>query len=323
MSSRSHSSVRFSIIIPTYNRPGPLAACLESLTQLAYPRTEFEVFVIDDGSVSDTERVVAPFRQRLPVTLLREQHVGPSGARNAGAARARGAYLAFTADDCTAAPSWLGELDAVLATQPDAAVGGSVRNGLPGNPYSSASQHLLDYLYTRFNTDPGRARFFTPNNLSVPARQYAALGGFDVAFVEASGEDRDFCDRWLARGFAMRSAPAAVVYHHHPLTLAGFWRLQMNYGRGSFRYHRQRAARMGSARWLEPPGFYLDLLGYPLRVGGGRRALASVGLVALAQIAIAAGFVSQRARLGPAKRGPGRTGGNPIEGVMDGGQAGF
>ncbi len=304
--------LRFSIVIPTYNRPGLLAACLESLTQLAYPDSWFEVIVVDDGSSSDTERVVAPYRERLPVTLLCERHVGPSGARNAGAARARGAYLAFTADDCTVAPSWLAEIDTALAVDPDAAVGGAVCNALPGNIWSAASQLVLDYLYARYNADPDQARFFTPNNLSAPARQYAAIGGFDIAFVEASGEDRDFCDRWLAHGLRMRFAPGAVVHHHHPLTLAEFWRLQMNYGRGSFRYHRRRAERAPAVPWFERPGFYLDLLGYPLQVGRGRRAFASAGVVALAQVATVAGFVSQRRKLGPAGRARAPSGGEHV-----------
>jgi hypothetical protein len=84
----------------------------------------------------------------------------------------------------------------------------------------------------------------------------------------------------------------------HALTLAGFWRQQVNYGRGSYRYHQARAARRQGARYFEHPAFYLGLLGYPRRRASGWRALALTGLLALSQVATGVGFASQRGKLG-------------------------
>jgi glycosyltransferase involved in cell wall biosynthesis len=140
----------FSIVVPTYQRPGQLAACLQSLTYLDYSRADFEVIVVDDGSAMPTDKVVQPFRDQLEVVLLRQANAGPAAARNTGAARARGTFLAFTDDDCTPAPQWLQALAKHFATSPDYAIGGQTHNALPANPYATASQLLISYLYAYY-----------------------------------------------------------------------------------------------------------------------------------------------------------------------------
>ena len=97
----------FSIVIASYRRPGPLAACLQSLAQLDYPRDRFEAVVVDDGSQPSLAPVVEAARGPLEVRFLRQKNAGPATARNTGAAQARGRFLAFTDDDCAPSPDWL------------------------------------------------------------------------------------------------------------------------------------------------------------------------------------------------------------------------
>src|SRR5436309_2951814 len=130
----------FSIIIPTEARPKQLAACLESICCLEYPDDRFEVLVVDDGSATPPETVVASFRDKIDVTLLTQPHAGPAAARNAGAQRARGTFLAFTDDDCMPKVDWLERFAARLVKTPDHLIGGRTLNALPDNPYSTASQ---------------------------------------------------------------------------------------------------------------------------------------------------------------------------------------
>ncbi|MBP1696249.1 MAG: putative glycosyltransferase [Deltaproteobacteria bacterium] len=51
----------FSIVTPTYNRPDKLADCLKSLSRLDYSYGQFEVILIDDGSNTSLQSVVALF----------------------------------------------------------------------------------------------------------------------------------------------------------------------------------------------------------------------------------------------------------------------
>src|SRR6266542_2885494 len=85
---------------------------------------------------------------------------------SAGATRARGKYLAFTDDDCLPAPDWLQALTVRFDRPPDHLVGGRIINALPENPYSTAAQLLIDYMYARDNSDRHHANFFASNNLA-------------------------------------------------------------------------------------------------------------------------------------------------------------
>ncbi len=136
----------FSIIIPTYSRPKQLSVCLESLTQLEYPRDRFEVLVVDDGSQMPLTDAVARISNTLNVVLLSQPNSGPASARNTGAFQAKGQFLVFTDDDCRPVSTWLKNLASRFASAPDHAIGGHTINALPDNPYSTASQILIDLL---------------------------------------------------------------------------------------------------------------------------------------------------------------------------------
>ena len=292
--SSSHP-VDFSIIVPTYARPAQLAGCLQSVACLDYPRNRFEVIVVDDGSETPPESVLARFHDQFTLRLLSKGNGGPGSARNLGAAHAKGRFLAFTDDDCTPASDWLKKLEARFAAEPECAIGGRTLNLLRDNPYSTASQLLIDYLYSYYNGKPDRARFFAGNNLAMPVAQFTAIGGFDVTFMRPAGEDRELCDRWLRCGYRMIYAPEVTVYHAHGLTLRTFWRQHFAYGRGAFYFHKLRAKHgLGRVR-VEPLAFYLDLLRYPYSQGRGKQSLALAALLVVAQAANALGFFSEMA----------------------------
>lgn len=242
----------FSIVVPSYARSRQLAACLPSLTCLDYPRDRLEVIVVDDGSETLPEAVVASFRDQLDVTLLMQTHADPAAACNTGAARAKGGFLAFTDDDCTPAPEWLQSLAVRFARAPDCAISGRTLNALPNNLYSTASQLIVEFVYAYCNTNPDQSSFFSTNNLAVPADHSQAVGGFDAPSFPFASEDRDFCSRWLHLGYRMIYAPEVVVYHAHALTLRTFWRRHFNYGRGAFRFREARVCRDQGRIKLEP-----------------------------------------------------------------------
>lgn len=280
----------FSVVIPTYNRPERLSNCLTAIAQLNFPRDRFEVIVVDDGSKTSMETIVVPFRDLLQMTLIRQINAGPAAARNAGATQAQGTFLVFTDDDCLPAADWLNRLESCFAESPDCLIGGRSLNALPDNLYSTASQILIDYLYSYFNQSGQRSSFFASNNIALPAAQFQALGGFDTAFPLAAAEDREFCDRWLHHGYPMRYVPEVQIYHAHHLTLASFWRQHLNYGRGAFCFHQIRAKRQSQSIKVEPLSFYFNLLTYPLQYASNQSCLLLAGLFVLSQIANVTGF---------------------------------
>lgn len=281
---------RFTIVVPTRDRPRQLAACLAAVAALRYPPEGFETVVVVDG-----EEPVRPEVQhaadRARARLVAQRATGPATARNRGAEEARGEFLAFLDDDCAPEPDWLRELDVALAALPGSGAGGHTVNALPGNRYASASQALIDYLYDYYNREATTEPLFTSNNLALPRAGFREVGGFDPRFSRAGGEDRELCLRWARTGRRIRYAPRAVVRHAHDLSLRRFLRQHFNYGRGAARFHELRE----SAPIPEPAAFYRELILFPWRQGGRGRAGMSV-LLTLSQAANAAGYAWEARR---------------------------
>lgn len=284
----------FSIVIPTYNRPAQLAVCLQACARLDYPPDCFEVIVVDDGGITSLDEVVARFDGVLKLKLLRQENAGPAAARNRGASEAGGEFLAFTDDDCSPDPKWLRALAAQFVASPECAAGGQTLNALTRNIYSTASQHLISYLFSYYNVIPQAARFFPSNNLAFPTRQFRGIGGFDVSYPRAAAEDRELCDRWLHHGYRMFYAAEALVYHAHDLTLRTFLGQHFRYGRGAFCFHQIRAQRGQHRFKVEPPAFYFNMLRYPFVNAKGVNALILMLLLVVTQVVNAAGFLWER-----------------------------
>jgi len=278
-------------VIPTRDRPDQLAQCLVALAQLAPPDGSFEVVIVDDGSSPPIDSVLASAPSELVLEPVRAGGGGPARARNAGAAAARGRYLAFVDDDCRPEPEWLRAMERRFALDGGTCIGGLIVNALPGNACSSASQLLVDFLYETFESPS--VRFFCSNNLCVPAAEFLAQGGFDVAFPLPAGEDRDFCSRWQEAGGGMTFAPEAVVLHAHPMSLRGFWRQHFRYGRGAYHFHARRASRTGGPLRVEPLRFYANLFQFPFHKLRPLRAALISSLFLVAQAANTAGFFVQ------------------------------
>ena len=286
------SDLVFSVIIPTYNRPERLTNCLSAIADMDYESDRFEVVVVDDGSKISLNNVVSPFSDKLQIQLLRQENAGPAAARNKGASIARGEFLAFTDDDCCPCYDWLKILAQKIVDRPNYLVGGYTVNALKNNLYASASQAIIDYVYSQYNKNSEQATFFTSSNLALSKIFFHKVGGFDSAFAIAS-EDRDFCARWLASDYKMIYVPSAKVYHHHNLTLQGFWRQHFNYGRGAFYFHRRHKQPSLKETNKQPLSFYFNLLVYPFSQTSPPKAFLLTTLFILSQIATTLGIVQE------------------------------
>lgn len=284
----------FSVVVPTYERPAQLAACLHSLAQLDYPRERFEVLIVDDASESAPRELIESFGGALDVKLIEQaKNAGPAAARNLGARSACGEFLAFTDDDCEPEREWLRAFASRFAEAPARIVGGRTVNALDSNPYSETSQLIIDVVYAHFNRDSEDARFFASNNFAVHAESFLEAGGFDETF--RTSEDREICARWRSRGLCMTYEPRAVVRHSHRLTLGSLWRQHFGYGRGALRFHRAREGA-GDGPFKPDADFYTKLLRTALSQTPRAKAAQLTALLLWSQAANAAGFFYERLR---------------------------
>lgn len=102
--------MQISVVIITHNQAVYLEKVLAGYANQR--QNPYEVIIAEDGTDSDTERVVSKFRRNVdfPVHHVRQQHIGTprlSHARNLGTRRASGEYIIYTDGDCIPSPSFL------------------------------------------------------------------------------------------------------------------------------------------------------------------------------------------------------------------------
>lgn len=199
---------RAAVIIPHLNQPEALARCLASVTGQRLDHGWFEVVVVDNGSRSLPDAVMAAYPS---VRLLVEPTPGPGPARNTGVAATTAQLLAFIDADCRAEDGWLQA--AIDAVEPDLernVVGGDVRiDFVNGDTLSSAEAYEAVFAY-RQKMYIGKERFSGTGNLAMGRAVYERVGpfgGIDIA------EDRDWGQRACALGFPARYVEAMRIYH--------------------------------------------------------------------------------------------------------------
>jgi GT2 family glycosyltransferase len=281
-----------SVVIPTYNRPASLAACLTSFLQQDYPDGRWELVIVNDGGAPPWQALPEGLLARLPMRMIEAEHRGPAAARNLGVRQAQGSLIAFTDDDCRGAPDWLSQWAQGFSAGPWHALAGRTLNPFPRSLGSRSHHYLTGFLceYMRF---PNQDLYLVvANNAAFRREAFESLGGFDESFAFAT-EDRELSHRLAARGFRAGYWPQASIWHDHPLTLWQTLRLQFRYGGGDDDF-RRALIRQGTPRQLgqrRRPQFYLALA----RALWRDRQPAPVWLlIGLSQLAHRIGSVSRR-----------------------------
>ena len=196
-----------SVVIPTYNRAGTVAAAIMSaLEQRDIPD---EIIVVDDGSSDETRDVLAAFGDRI--IAVHKENSGVSGARNAGIARATGAWIAFLDSD----DLWYPERIAILRRDVRATDAGvHVANvDITSGAYRHNMFELTHFHFPNDNTrkyDSGlEALLHYPFTSGVAVRRawIERSGAFDISL--SIFEDFDFLTRmsflgpWLVSPVAL------------------------------------------------------------------------------------------------------------------------
>ena len=116
--------MRFSVIIPLYNKAPYVTKAIQSV--LAQTFTEYELVIVDDGSKDDSTVIAEKAIDGHPnCRLIRQENAGVSMARNNGVAVSRGACLCFLDADDWWKPTFLEEMSKLIEEYPDAGIYGT------------------------------------------------------------------------------------------------------------------------------------------------------------------------------------------------------
>jgi glucosyl-dolichyl phosphate glucuronosyltransferase len=235
---------KISVVVTTYNRPGLLKNCLESLCRQTLDQNLYEIIVVDNFSTEDTRQVVEAFEKTRVVRYFIENKEGMNNARNLGLKEARGNYVAYIDDDALAAPNWL-----------EIAIGEfSTVNPIPdclGGPifpfYTSPKPEWFDDKY-EIRRDWHSPRYlqvgesFSGSNMIWRKDVLAALKGFDPNLgvtgntLRLGGETIVFSKIWLANGSPqLYFQPDLIVRHWVPeYKMKVLYRVKRNIAQGQY-----------------------------------------------------------------------------------------
>ena len=237
--------MRYSIIVPVFNRPDEVGELLQSLTRQT--RKDFEVIIVEDGSTIPCEDVCRQYAGILDLHYYNKPNSGPGQSRNYGAERAQGEWLIILDSDVILPEGYLEAVE--KATHPQSPF---VREGQGGGPEGSPSfsafggpdrahhsftpvQKAISYAMTSFFTTGGirggkkKLDKFYPRSYNMGIRRdvYRQLGGFSKMRF---GEDIDFSYRIVEAGNKTALLPDAWVYHKRRTDLRKFFRQVYNSG---------------------------------------------------------------------------------------------
>ena len=221
--------MRYSVIVPVYNRPEEAEELLESLAAQTF--RDFEVLIVEDGSDRPCREVVETFRDRLDVRYFMKPNSGPGPSRNYGAERASGEWLVILDSDVIVPPGYFEAVEKELAARPCLAFGGPDRAHDSFTPVQKAISYAMTSFFTTGGIRGGGRRLdrFYPRsfNMGVDRETFAALGGFSRMRF---GEDIDFSLRIVRAGFPCRLFPEAWVWHKRRTDLKKFFKQVHNSG---------------------------------------------------------------------------------------------
>lgn len=221
--------MRYSIIVPVYNRPDEVDELLQSLTVQSFK--DFEVLIVEDGSSVPCQAVVERYAALLNIRYFFKPNSGPGQTRNYGAERSTGEYLVILDSDVILPERYLEAVEKELQASPADAFGG------PDRAHDSFTdiQKAINYSMTSFFTTGGirggkkKMDKFYPRSFNMGIRRevYAALGGFSKMRF---GEDIDLSIRIFKEGYTCRLFPDAWVYHKRRTDLKKFFKQVYNSG---------------------------------------------------------------------------------------------
>ncbi|MBD5295140.1 MAG: glycosyltransferase [Bacteroides sp.] len=214
--------MKFSLIVPVYNRPDEIADLLESLDH----QTDrgFELVLVEDGSTVPCREIVDRYAAHFDIQYFAKGNEGRSIARNYGMDHAKGDYFVFVDSDCILPPDYFESLRKKLSTDYADCFGG------PDSAHESFTdtQKAINFAMTAFLTTGGirggkvQMEKFVPRtfNMGFSREVWEKVGGFREMF----SEDIDMSTRIRQAGYSPQLFREVIVFHKRRGNLHKFWR---------------------------------------------------------------------------------------------------
>lgn len=254
--------MKYSIVIPVYNRPDEVDELLSSLLSQSFQ--DFEVIVVEDGSKITCREVCDKYTGKLCLSYFMKPNSGPGQSRNYGAERANGEYLLIMDSDVVLPKDYLQAIEDELNILPCEAFGGPDASHPSFTPVQKAISYSMTSFFTTGGIRGGKAKLdkFYPRSFNMGIRRdvYQTLGGFSKMRF---GEDIDFSYRICEAGYKPRLFPKAWVWHKRRTDFRKFFRQVFNSGIARINLEKRHPGTMKLVHML-PMVFTVGVIGLVL-----------------------------------------------------------
>jgi peptidoglycan/xylan/chitin deacetylase (PgdA/CDA1 family)/glycosyltransferase involved in cell wall biosynthesis len=212
--------LRFSVIIPTYQRRDVVLNTVRALVRQEFAGT-FEVIVVVDGSKDGSAEALQGMETPFPFIILEQSNQGAATARNQGAAKASGEILLFLDDDMEAHPRLLVEHDRSHQKGADVVLGHiPLHPKSPSNFLSAEVKCWTDKRVRRLSSPEAKLTLhdLLTGQISMTQQVFYSIGGFDTTFTHGGtfgNEDVDFGYRLLLKGYQIIFNPDAISWQYY------------------------------------------------------------------------------------------------------------
>ena len=221
--------MKYSVIVPVFNRPDEVGELLGSLA--GQTSKDFETIIVEDGSEVPCEDVVKEYSDRLDVHYFTKPNSGPGQTRNYGAERSSGQYLIILDSDVIVPEGYFEAVEKEFQAAPADAFGGPDRAHSSFTPVQKAINYSMTSFFTTGGIRGGKKKLdkFYPRSFNMGIRKevFEALGGFSAMRY---GEDIDLSIRIFKGGYSCRLFPEAWVWHKRRTDFRKFFKQVHNSG---------------------------------------------------------------------------------------------
>ncbi|HEX8060047.1 MAG TPA: glycosyltransferase, partial [Cyclobacteriaceae bacterium] len=247
--------MRYSVIIPVYNRPGEVDELLASLCKQTF--TDFEVVLVEDGSNITSQAVYEKYSSQLSIQYFFKPNSGPGPSRNFGFAKAKGDYLVAFDSDCVIPPEYFFVVGRHLAHEPLDVWGGPDRGHGDFTLLQQAMAYSMSSMLTTGGIRGGKKRVGSFQarsfNMGMSRAAYEKTGGFKF---DRYAEDIEFSLRAGKLGLKVGLIAEAFVYHKRRATLNQFFQQVSNFGMGRVHVGKEHKGAIKVTHWF--PSFFLS-----------------------------------------------------------------
>jgi cellulose synthase/poly-beta-1,6-N-acetylglucosamine synthase-like glycosyltransferase len=242
---KSGNMIKFplvSVIVPVLNASSHIEDCITSLINQDFPKVQYEIIIIDNGSKDDTLNILERYGEYIKI--FSENKKGSYAARNNGIYKSKGEIVAFTDSDCIADKNWLKDLCKAFISEDIGCVVGNVK-AYPGKSLIEIFSKNKGILSQKVGLESKFLPYGQTANVAFRKDVFKMIGEFDNSLN--SGGDVDISWRMqLETSYKLDYCQNSIVEHHHRTSLKGLFKQQFRYGFGRISLYKRYNDHMKS-----------------------------------------------------------------------------